>query len=222
MPPTFEALAVVLIAVVPGTVARAAWSRGKTYQRPSSDIGLVIQAIVLSLVIQAVLFPVTAWILYPYRTHLDAEPVRVAVWLFLTAILVPLVGGYVTGRIADALADEDTDGLVAENSGWRRQWTRLRRDLRPMAPSAFDWLADRRIPDPSVVVVTFNDGTIVGGLFAEGAVFSTSPQSQGMYLPVEVVLDGDGEPVGVTHDRRGVLIPDLANVRNVRILPLDA
>jgi hypothetical protein len=216
MPGTIQGLALLIVAVVPGALARAAWSRGKTLQRPASETSQMIQAIAISLVIETALAPITVALLYDKRHNLDQYPLLVTAWAFTAAIVIPLVGGYLFGRVADALT-------LPAGAHPNAPGSRLLRDLRPAAPSAFDWMASMgTIPDPSVIVVTFRDGKQVGGLFAEGAVLTTSPQTQGMLFPKEVVLDGSGEVTGqlVPHSH-GLLVPDLTEVRAIRILDLS-
>lgn len=48
IPATLEALAVVLVAVVPGYIAVTLWARSKTWERPPTDLTLVLLAIMLS------------------------------------------------------------------------------------------------------------------------------------------------------------------------------
>lgn len=215
MPTTFEALAVVIVAVVPGTLARAAWARGKTFEGPTSDAAALVQAIVLSLVIQAVLAPATFALFFDERNQLDRVGVRLVAWGFIAVIVVPVAGGYLVGLVSEWVARRETNASAPV----RR---RLVRDLAPVPPSAFDWLVGRgRVPDPGVIVVMFRDGSRLAGVYAEGAALVTSPQRQGLYLPVEISLDTDGEPTGqpLPHSM-GLVIPDLTEVRSLRILSL--
>lgn len=65
LPATLEALAVVLVALVPGYIAVTLWARSKTWERPPTDLTLILLAIIFSAVIQALLFPITIPWLWP-------------------------------------------------------------------------------------------------------------------------------------------------------------
>lgn len=203
----------VVLSVVPGFLALAAWSRGRAAQPPRSDARLVIHSVALSFVVQTFLAPVTLALIYPYRDHLDRHSIQVVGWTFVAAVAVPTLGGYVLGCIAEALT---RDAAIDPTTPLRR----FRADLRPRPPTAFDWLVETSgLPDPSIVVVTFRDGRRVAGLNAVGACLTRSPQLQGMFLPVEMQLDERGEPTGRSvANSLGVLVPDLTDVRSIRLI----
>lgn len=216
MPATFEALAVVVLSIVPGFLALAAWSRGRAVQPPRSDARLVIHSVALSFVVQTFLAPMTLALLYPYREHLDQHPFRVIASAFVTAIAAPTLGGYVAGRIMEMLT---RSAAISPSTPLRR----FRAALRPESPTVFDWLVDTKVlPDPSVIHITYRDGCQLAGLHATGSCFATSPQLHGMFLPAEMALDDTGSPTGDAVERsRGLLIPNLDDVRFIRIIALD-
>src|SRR5438067_12095377 len=105
MPSSWVALAVALLAVVPGFIATTLWARARTWRGPSTDLRTILQSLALSAVIQVVISPLTiAWIV-PARDHLDSHPGRVAAWFFLAVILLPTVGGITVARVTDRMFD---------------------------------------------------------------------------------------------------------------------
>jgi hypothetical protein len=174
---------------------------------------MVVHAVAVSLFLEALLAPATVALLYPYRGQLDRHPFRVVGWTFVVTVVMPLVGGCALGRVTDALTRDAAVNRLAK-------LRRLRMDLRPRPPSAFDWLVGTKyLPDPSIIVVVFRDGRRAAGLYAAGSWVPTSPQTQGLYLAPEMLLDSQGEPTGdVVPRSQGLLIPDLSDVQTVRIL----
>jgi hypothetical protein len=202
MPATFEALAVLLFAVVPGYLAIAAWSRAKTWAGLNTDIDTIVKSVAVSLAIQVAFSPITILWLYRYwrAGTLEAHPGDVAAWLFMVVLIVPLVGGTLAGLLSD--------GFFTFLPG-----------LAPVAPSAWDAFFDQReMPASGFIVVEFEDGKRVGGGWGIGSYAITSPQRQGLVLAVEWELDEDGHPVRPTPDSAGLLIPDASRIRYARML----
>jgi uncharacterized membrane protein len=61
----------------------------------------VLQSISVSAVVQVVLSPLTISWLYPHREELDDFPERVALWLTLAVLVVPIVGGLIAGAVTN-------------------------------------------------------------------------------------------------------------------------
>ncbi|HXA27623.1 MAG TPA: DUF6338 family protein [Candidatus Angelobacter sp.] len=216
MPGTFEALGVLVLAIVPGYLARSAWSRGKTFSRSTSDLTLVVQSIALSLVIQAALSPITFWLFYDVRDHLDEHPRRLAFWVVVGFVLVPLIGGYLTGKASDRVAR----AVGGQPDGWWRR--EARRLFLPEFPSIFDQVVVDDLPDPSILVVEFADGHRVAGSYAKGASIITSPQRQGLRLLQEWDVDREGVPTVSQPTSAGIMIVGLEDVRTIHIYAPNA
>lgn len=203
MPATAEALAVILLAIVPGYLARTAWARGKTFGPPTTDLTLVIQSVAASAVVQIAVSPLTiVWIL-PAGQDLGQHPWRVAVWLAVT-VLLALLGGFAFGL------------LTNQFPSIRWQW--LRNALIPNLPTLWDVAhIQGRIPALSLLVVEFTDGRRLAGAFAEGSTAVTSPQQHGIFLEEEWEVGEDGLPTIPMRNSGGLAIVDLADVRSVHV-----
>src|SRR5438270_6460582 len=111
MPDTWVGLAVALLAIVPGFIATATWARARTWRGPSTDLRTVLQSLALSAAIQVVLSPLTvAWIV-PIRNDLGSHPGRVAVWSFVTVLVLPLLAGIGVARATDLMFDPTQTGV---------------------------------------------------------------------------------------------------------------
>lgn len=141
IPPDATALAVVLLAIVPGSVATMFWARAKTWKGRSTDLATVLQSIVVSAVIQILASPLTLAMIYPYRDRLDRHEPLVALWLALVALAIPFVLGTLAARVSDALYDpESTIGSIW--GGW------VGRIVPPAtAPTVWDWLFTQDIAE---------------------------------------------------------------------------
>ncbi len=207
-------MAVVLMAISPGYLATSAWARSRTWKGPPGDLRTILQSLVLSAVVQALVAPLTvAWIV-PIRDHLARHPFRIAVWAVLTVIVVPIALGLVAGAIIDKLFDPAKDLLTGK---FRRlvNWIASA----PVPPTIWDWLfVGERIPSSGFLVLEFNNGARVGGAFAENSMVLTSPEPHGLFLEREWQLDEMGNVVSELPGTEGLLIPDTAEVRWIRIL----
>jgi len=214
MPTSWTALAVTLLAIVPGFIATATWARARTWKGPSSDLRTILQSLALSGAIQVVISPLTvAWIV-PIRTHLANHPGRVAVWFLVAVLVLPLMLGLLAARLTD---------VIFRPGGAVERPNRLQRAIdavvrAPVPPTAWDWLFTARPPQARFVLIEFKDGHQVGGAFAEGSMALTSPEPQGLFLAVEWLLDADGNFTQPVPDSRGILIPNADDMRWVRIL----
>jgi hypothetical protein len=95
----------------------------------------------------------------------------------------------------------------------------LLRDLFPQTPpSAWDAFAVQGRGDGRFLVVTFDDGSRVGGLYDTDSYTMTSPQAPGIFLEQEWRLDEQGDLIGAVDESRGVLIPNAAKIKYVRVL----
>jgi len=215
MVPTSQvALAILLLAVAPGYITVAAWSRARTWKGPSTDLRMIIQALVLSAVVQALLSPFTVLWILPIRGSWEEHPWRIAIWIVLSVLVVPVVLGLGSARMTDRLFPPSNLRV----SGGFLQWLN-RVAPAPTPPTTWDWfhLAGRS-PESGFMVVGFDDGTSVAGAFARDSMALTSPEEHGVYLEEEWSLDSDGNVFAELPGTGGILIPRMDKVRWVRIL----
>lgn len=212
-PATPEALLSVLLAVLPGFVMATVWARARTWKGPASDLRTVLQSLFLSVVIQVLLLPLTlAWI-YPVRAVLNTFPERLAMWLLLAIVLVPVLLGGAFARLTDYF----TDPRHSEVQGrFRRAVARVWPAAAP--PTIWDWLFTVRPPHERFLVVTFKDGSRVAGAFAEHSMALTSPEPHGIFLTEEWLLDENGDLSRPIEGSDGIMIANTNEIRSIRVL----
>lgn len=216
LPSTFQALAVLLLAIVPGFLATSFWVRAKTWKGRGPDLLTILQSIAVSLVIQVVMAPLTTSWLYPVRAHLEKYPWRVSIWAALVVLVVPWAGGTLLGRLADVVFDPIAIGT---GGSWRRTLGWLFRPAPP--PTIWDWLFTANPPDGTFLVFEFSDGKRVAGTYSAGSIALTSPEPQGIFLSEEWILDENGDLFARLPGTGGVVILNSTNVRQIRILKSD-
>ena len=177
MPGNLEAIAGLLLAIVPGFIASSVWVRARTWRGPPGDLRTILHSLAWSAAIQVVASPVTIHWLFPVRNDLGSYPERVAIWSALVILVLPLALGL--GIAYFLYAAEQRDWWIAHH--WR-EW-----------PSAWDFLWTTRHVDGCYVVVEFDDHRRVGGWFGEGSNASTSPDAHGLFLNPEWVLNEVGD-----------------------------
>lgn len=214
MPTTATALAIALLAIVPGYIATSVWARARTWKGPTGDLRTILQSIAASAALQVVMSPLTvAWIV-PIRRHLVQNPGRVAVWLLLAVLVVPMISGLLVARLSDKLFPST---LSPQNYG------RLRRIMAailrsPAPPTMWDWLFTNRPPNERFVLIEFKDGSQVGGVSAAGSLALTSPEPRGLYLSEEWLLNDKGDFESPLPGTSGILLDNVNEMRWVRIL----
>lgn len=208
---TLGALVIALIAIAPGYIASTLWLRNKTWERPITDLRLVLQSLVVSLVIQIIAAPVTILWLVPVKDELARHPWRTAAWAGLVVVVIPVILGIGGGRLSDqaqTLAVRAPDNWL----GW------LLRSLLPESPpSAWDDFFDSEITDGKFVIITLNDGTRLAGYFADPSYAMTSPAAQGIYVAEEWFLDKDNNFEREVNGTKGFLIPSAAAIKTIQI-----
>jgi hypothetical protein len=214
VPSSWVALVIALLAVVPGFVASTLWARARTWRGPTGDLRTILQSLVLSAIIQVLLFPLTvAWML-PYRDTLVTDhPWRSAIWLALAVLILPAVLGIGAARATDYLLP-----VTAPPTSQRVRRT-VRWLVKPSAPpSAWDWLFRDKPPNGKFVLLKFKDGSYIGGAYEENSGAATSPEPHGLILGVEWVVNDVGDFIEPIPSSHGVLIPLTDEIRWVRIL----
>jgi hypothetical protein len=220
MPTTLEALAIILVAVVPGYIAVTLWARTKTWERPPTDLALILLAIIFSAVIQGLLFWLTVPWLWPIRDELIKHPWRVGFWAFFVLILLPAIGGIYAGRLSDLLFGARP--LPRGRAAWKQELLPPINQLLPnIPPTSWDKFFLRRVPPGKILVITLDDGKQIAGSYygtrSEGSFSMTTPQKQGIFLNREWTLDATGEPGRPIPASRGVLIPRIDNIKHIRV-----
>jgi len=212
VPTSIAALVILLLAIAPGYVAVATWARARTWKGPSGDLRTILQALVLSAIVQAIVLPLTVvWIL-PIRSSWEHYPGRLAVWAVGTVIVLPLILGIAGARLYDIVFATDEQ----RNTGWRARVDRLVGAA--IAPTVWDTVFPGRVPPSGFLVLEFTDGRRVGGVFASESIVQTSPEPHGLFLEREWVIADDGSVWYEVPATQGLLIPTTEGIRTVRIL----
>lgn len=213
LPATYQALGILLLAIVPGYVATTFWARARTWKGHTTDLLTVLQSLAVSVIIQISLSWLTLWWLYPFRASLDQHPWHVAGWVALVTLFVPVIGGSLAGWLNNKMADPN--GAFTQ-SGFGKRFAKAF----PWAgsPTIWDWTFQSKILDGRFVIIEFEDGKRVAGVHGEGGMAITSPEPPGLFLPQEWVLDEVGNIDAPLSGSAGVMIPNTAKIRLVRVL----
>ena len=209
LPGNLAAVEAILLAIVPGFLATMVWARARTWRGPSGDLRTVLESLALSLVIQVAVAPLTIEWLYPVRDVLVDYPERVAVWLALVVLVMPVAGGLLAARV-NKWVTKSTAGRI------RRILARAWPASPP--PSTWDWLFTNEPPNGKFLVIDFQDGRKIAGVFARGSVALTSPEPHGLFLASEWRLNDKGDIIGEVPGTNGVLIQDADSIQRIRIL----
>ncbi|OBH18485.1 DUF6338 family protein [Mycolicibacter sinensis] len=188
MPSTFQALAVALLALLPGALYELAREQrsGRWGLRGADQ---VFGLLAFSVVFQVAIAPLTYWLYarYVVTGHFRVgRPVSGWLWALLCAYLVvPFVFGRFT-----ALGHRYRSGQLA--STWERAVVRLVNlytDAAP-APRAWDYLFSDR-SRKGWIILHLKDGSRVGGAW-NGSYAAGYPDDQDLYLSRQVALTADG------------------------------
>jgi hypothetical protein len=214
LPSSISAITAILLAIAPGFVAISVWARARTWKGLAgvSDLRIILQSLALSLVVQVIVSPLTiAWI-WPVRTRLGDHPVRIAVWLSVSVLVVPFAMGLTGAKFTDALIERlgYSPGKWTKALSWFWPY--------PVPPSIWDWLFTTSPPNASYVILEFRDGRRVAGTFERGSMAMTSPEPHGIFLSEEWALDNDGNLLGPIPGSAGIMIRTTDDVQSVRLL----
>lgn len=213
LPGDFGTIGAALLAIVPGFLAQSVWARARTWKGPAGDLRAVFLSLALSVVIQLILAPLTLTWLFPVRHRLPEFPERVVTWVALAVLVIPVFGGVTVGKLTNIISDPESPRVRG----------RLRRAIAwiwpaEAPPSIWDWVFTVKPPHGSFVVIEFEDGRRLAGVFGEDSIALTSPEPQGLFLVSEWELDQDGNVIGPLPDSAGVMILRTDEIRSVRIL----
>ena len=213
MIPTDPIALAILLALVPGYLTIFFATRNSTMAGLSGDLQTILQSLVLSVLLQALLAPLTVTWLYPVRDDLVHHPVRVSAWLILSFLIAPFVVGVVTAHLGRALFPPSE--LVTKSS--------LKRLIRwfiwpEPPPTLFDWAMTSGVMERKFVLIEYEDGRRIGGAYGTPGVSMTSPQERAIYLAVEWVLNDSGDFLAPVANSSGILVPLGPTVRSIRLL----
>ncbi|ORI28145.1 DUF6338 family protein [Rhodococcus sp. 1168] len=210
MPSTFQALAVALLALLPGALYELAREqRGGRWGLRGAD--QIFRLLSFSVGFQVLIAPLTYWLYshYVVSGHLKAGT-AVSPWLWIGGVgylVVPFVFGRFTAWASKRrdLADRVDPDAGATKRVARRisvAFVNLYTDVAP-APRAWDYLWSR--PQLSGwVVLHLMDDTILAGEW-NGSYAGGYPEPGDLYLAEQVEVDQDG--VILTEDVDGVALP---------------
>ena len=212
---SFEALAVALLAIVPGYITVFFWARNKDWRGLPNDLQTVLISIAISASLQVVLAPTTLWLLYPYRNNLEGQPWLLLGWAILLVLVLPYLAGTLFGKLSNTIAET----AQAPKDKW--PWSlRLLLWFFPQAapPSIWDSVFDTDLPDGCFVILEFRDGQKIAGAYGGEAQVFLSPEPHGIYLDKEWSFDANGDIEAEIPNSKGILVSDLSDLRSVRIL----
>jgi uncharacterized protein DUF6338 len=216
VPTTLTALLIVLLAIVPGFIATTMWGRSRTWRGHASDFRTMLLSVAISGVIHVISAPLTILWIIPARGDLLKHSYRAAGWAALVVLVVPTVLGIAAARFTDWFQKPMLKATDIRSLGiFRRIWATIVRG--GITPSIWDWVFEAEPPDERYLVVTFTDGTRIGGVFEAGSYALTSPETHGLFLTREWVLDANGNFVSEIPDSEGVMV-EASEVRSLRIL----
>jgi hypothetical protein len=216
VPTTLTALMIVLLVIVPGFVATTMWGRSRTWKGHASDFRTMLLSVAISGVIHVISAPLTILWIIPARGDLIGHSYRVAGWAALVVLVIPTGLGIGAARFSDWFQGPMLKATDLQSLGiFRRVWAVLVRG--GVTPSIWDWVFEVEPPDERYVVLTFSDGSRIGGVFEAGSYALTSPETHGLFLTKEWVLDENGNFIAEIPGSQGVMI-DASEVRSLRIL----
>jgi hypothetical protein len=197
----------VLVAIAPGFLTIYFATHGRTGQPIVPDLRLVLQSLVISAVLLAVLGPFAFAALWPVRNKLELNVGTLVLWTGVLFLIAP----YLAGRLSRA--------YVAWIDRNPQNWmSNVFRVAFPAAvpPTLWDWSALQGFQEGRFVVVEYTDGTRIGGAYGKPGIVLTSPEEHGIFLASEWKLDATGLPIEQIVASAGVLIPLRDDVRSVR------
>lgn len=213
MIPTDPIAVAVLLALVPGYVTVYFATRNSTLAALTGDLQTILQSLGLSVLLQALISPLTLTWIYPVRDELAKHPVRVTLWLILSFLVAPFVVGVVTAHVGRRIFPP---WELVTKSRFKRF---IRWFIWPQPPpTLFDWAMTSGIMERKFVLIQYEDGRQVGGAFGRPGVSMTSPQERGIYLAVEWVLSPSGDFLAPVAGSSGILVPLGPTVRSIRLL----
>jgi hypothetical protein len=174
LPGDFGTIGAALLAIVPGFLAQSVWARARTWKGPAGDLRAVFLSLALSVVIQLILAPLTLTWLFPVRHRLPEFPERVVTWVALAVLVIPVFGGVTVGKLTNIISDPESPRVRG----------RLRRAIAWIwpagaPPSIWDWVFTVKPPHGSFVVIEFEDGRRLAGVFGEDSIALTVARTSG-------------------------------------------
>ncbi len=211
MPPELLPLAI-LLAIAPGYLLIYFATQGRTGRELRPDLHLVIQALVASAGLLAVLGAPAYATMWPVRDQLDQHPWDVFGWLVTIFLLAPFAVGRAARVIGDRLANHPRGRVTAFIRGVFGH---------APEPSLWDWAEVNGVLNGRFVVIEYRDGRRIAGAHGVsrggvGGVSLTSPEPHGIYLAVEHARVPNGDLARVANTA-GVLVPITDDVRCIHL-----
>jgi hypothetical protein len=182
LPATYQALLIVVFAIVPGFVGIRGFSRRRYRTEPDRDLYAIAGSLVVSAIWIGVVWlvllekgdPLHDWGLIPYRPKVLEEHERELVYLALGVICLPYPLGSLLAIVLDLLEKVRWDWL------WKAlRWTGF---FRP--PTAWDraWLQFTREHGAGEVILRMSDGSFVVGAYGRRSQADLSPNARQLFL----------------------------------------
>ncbi len=165
LPSTYQAVIILLLAVVPGFVAIVTWARAKTWKGFEGDLDTILRSLVVSLIVQVPMFPLALALgLFPDVNHWQKHVVALFAWLFLTVLLVPVIGGGLASWYYDRFLFPLTQNPIPPGTDKKLlpQWS-------PAFPTAWDSFFVQSIPNGSWIILDMDDGKYIAGTWETGS-----------------------------------------------------
>lgn len=187
----FGILAVVAL-LLPGIVFAAVRTSMQGFLAQDRSIsGRIIQALMISIILDAIYLVALGTWLRPYFTLgsnlMIADPVLVGLLALGLAVVFPALCAYATYGQAN---------WTKATSSWVREIVApLVKNVRPntqyrSVPTAWDWIAGQQ--GDKWVRVLNAQGHWIGGWFSEKAYFSVYPEPRDLFIPIQWRMESDG------------------------------
>jgi hypothetical protein len=210
MPATWIALTIAILFLAPGFLAD--FLLGNWLRRSKRDATeITLTALMLSVIIHAVfsLFTVPVWVTADrqgYRAYARDNSLILTLLGIGILVIAPVLAAIIFGNL-----------LRQERFvGWVEKWIGLRVRLTPKAWD-FVWEQDRRF----YAIVTFTDGSRVGGGWANKSWASGFPNEEDVYFEVVYFVTEEGHLGAVVPHTAGVLLKR-ADIRSIELIDYDS
>jgi hypothetical protein len=202
----------VLLAIAPGYLLIYFATQGRTGRELRPDLHLVVQTLVASAGLIAVIAPFAYATMWPIRNELEKHQWDVLGWLVAIFLLAP----FAVGRLARVCGDL----MAAHPRGDGTVWIRRVFGHAP-EPSLWDWAEVTGVLNGRFVVIEYRDGRRIAGAHGvapdgTAGVSLTTPEPHGIYLAVEHARVPNGDLVRVANTA-GVLVPITDDVRCIHL-----
>lgn len=195
-PETFEFFARYLLA---GFVIISTRSWYVVGEKPK-PADVFFEAVILSLVNQMVFLALQAGMLWLFAATEPVLPGRL--WFFVEVLMLPALLGFLSAA-----------NLIR---GWKTAFLpRLFMPLERPARTAYDYVFSRQ-SDPCMVILTYEDATVVHGYFGPNSIAASDPSHGDLYLERLYFVDERGQWIEADPPRGALL--SLTSLRSLEFL----